>query len=147
MMAYIFVKIPLYNVEKKCIGTIFHGTNVTNTSHIELGSMLSCFKTDSFKNKLLGQSSYLLTTSFNKIQLTERQAEVLFYILRGKTVKQVSTFLLISPRTVDEHLEQLRHKFEVNNKHALIDKEIFCGFLNTIPDKLFRQQLSMELKS
>jgi DNA-binding CsgD family transcriptional regulator len=88
----------------------------------------------------------MLSTKFSGLQLTDRQSEVLFYLLRGKTVKQIALLLKISPRTVDEHLEQLRYKFNASNKNELIDKAISAGFLNTIPERLFRTQLSIELK-
>lgn len=39
--AYIFTKTPLYDNHKNITGTIFHGTDITNSSILELGSFLS----------------------------------------------------------------------------------------------------------
>jgi len=97
-------------------------------------------------NDLIGQSSYMLSTKFSSVKITERQSEVLFYTIRGKTVKQIARFLSLSPRTIDEYLEQLRNKFDSSNKHELIDKAICSGFLNVIPETLLKTQLSIELK-
>lgn len=70
------------------------------------------------------------------LTFTVRQSEVLFYILRGKTVKQIARILEISPRTVDEYLAQLRIKFSVQTKHQLIDKAITSGFFHMQPESL-----------
>jgi len=62
------------------------------------------------------------------IQLTKRQSEVLFYLLKGKAIKQIARILKISNRTADGYLEQLRVKFAVHTKQELIIKAIRGGF-------------------
>jgi DNA-binding CsgD family transcriptional regulator len=48
--------------------------------------------------------------------LTSREAEVLLWIARGKSNRDVSDILGISPRTVNKHLEQVFIKLGVNNR-------------------------------
>lgn len=48
--------------------------------------------------------------------LTLREAEVLFWISRGKQNRDVSAILKISPRTVNKHLEQIFEKMGVENR-------------------------------
>ena len=48
--------------------------------------------------------------------LTSREAEVLFWISRGKQNREVSAILKISPRTVNKHLEQVFEKMGVENR-------------------------------
>lgn len=143
---YIFTKAPMWNDQEELIGTIYHGQDITSTTAMEIGSLLTRASVADVGSDILGQSSYILGTQFSDLKLTDRQSEVLFYLLRGKTVKQIGLLLGISYRTVDEYMEQLKHKFGAMNKHELIDKAISFGFLNTIPEKLFRTQLSVELK-
>ena len=45
-----------------------------------------------------------------------READVLVWIARGKSNKDVSTVLGISPRTVNKHLEQIFEKLGVENR-------------------------------
>lgn len=145
--AYIFTKTPLLDEETNlCVGTIFHGMDVTNVTTLEIGSFLSRMSVEGVSNDLCGQSSYMLTATFNDIKLTDRQSEVLFYILRGKTAKQISLYLNLSSRTIEEYLLQLKYKFNADNKYELIDKAIAAGFLNTIPESIFQTQLSMVMK-
>ncbi len=48
--------------------------------------------------------------------LTQREAEVLLWIARGKSNRDVSDILGISPRTVNKHLEQVFLKLGVGNR-------------------------------
>jgi DNA-binding response OmpR family regulator/DNA-binding CsgD family transcriptional regulator len=48
--------------------------------------------------------------------LTGREAEVLLWIARGKSNKDISGVLQISPRTVNKHLEQVFEKLGVENR-------------------------------
>ena len=103
--------------------------------------------TTDVRNDLLGdQNSYMLSNQFYQIKLSDREAECLFFILRGKTSKQIARYLGISHRTVEEHINHLKNKFHAKSKGELIDKAFQAGFLNSIPESLFHTQLSVALK-
>lgn len=48
--------------------------------------------------------------------VTGREAEVLLWIARGKTNREIGTILSMSPRTVNKHLEQIFRKLGVENR-------------------------------
>lgn len=48
--------------------------------------------------------------------LTSREAEVLMWITNGKSNREISEILLISPRTVNKHLERVFAKLGVENR-------------------------------
>lgn len=50
--------------------------------------------------------------------VTERESEVLYWIGKGKTNKEIGEILSMSPRTVNKHLEQLFKKLNVENRTA-----------------------------
>lgn len=50
------------------------------------------------------------------LSLTMREAEVLIWIARGKSNRDISDILGISPRTVNKHLEQIFTKLGVENR-------------------------------
>jgi DNA-binding CsgD family transcriptional regulator len=50
------------------------------------------------------------------LSLTTREAEVLIWIARGKSNRDISEILNISPRTVNKHLEQIFTKLGVENR-------------------------------
>jgi DNA-binding response OmpR family regulator/DNA-binding CsgD family transcriptional regulator len=53
-----------------------------------------------------------------KLQLTQRESEVLMWIARGKSNRDIGEILSLSPRTVNKHLEQVYAKLGVENRAA-----------------------------
>jgi DNA-binding response OmpR family regulator len=51
-----------------------------------------------------------------KLQLTQRESEVLMWIARGKSNRDIAEILNLSPRTVNKHLEQIYSKLGVENR-------------------------------
>jgi DNA-binding response OmpR family regulator/DNA-binding CsgD family transcriptional regulator len=51
-----------------------------------------------------------------KLTITEREAEVLLWIARGKSNRDIAEILDLSPRTVNKHLEQIYAKLGVENR-------------------------------
>jgi DNA-binding response OmpR family regulator/DNA-binding CsgD family transcriptional regulator len=61
----------------------------------------------------LGNDADLLK---HRLALTQREAEVLFWIARGKSNRDIAEILDLSPRTVNKHLEQVYAKLGVENR-------------------------------
>jgi len=53
-----------------------------------------------------------------ELGLTTREAEVLTWLSKGKTNRDIAQILGLSPRTVDKHLEQIYAKLGVENRTA-----------------------------
>ena len=51
-----------------------------------------------------------------KLRLTSRESQVLFWLAKGKTNREVAQILEMSPRTVNKHLEQIYPKLGVENR-------------------------------
>ena len=54
--------------------------------------------------------------------LTAREAEILMWISRGKTNKEIGIILTTSPRTVNKHLEHIFEKLGVPTRTAAVAK-------------------------
>jgi DNA-binding CsgD family transcriptional regulator len=52
------------------------------------------------------------------LALTTRESQVLLWISRGKSNREIGAILAISPRTVNKHLEQVFVKLGVENRAA-----------------------------
>lgn len=52
----------------------------------------------------------------NVMPTTDRETEVLLWIARGKTNREIGAILEMSPRTVNKHLEQIFKKLNVENR-------------------------------
>ncbi|GAA5213394.1 DNA-binding response regulator [Corallincola platygyrae] len=54
----------------------------------------------------------------DKLPITKRESEVLYWVSFGKTNWEIAQILSMSPRTVNKHLEQLFKKIDVDNRTA-----------------------------
>jgi DNA-binding response OmpR family regulator/DNA-binding CsgD family transcriptional regulator len=94
-----------------------------SSSRVQIGgrqleiSMLSSIGPDELLFRLneviAGNEEQLLQQS---LSLTSRESEVLLWISRGKSNREIGEILTISPRTVNKHLEQVFVKLGVENR-------------------------------
>jgi DNA-binding CsgD family transcriptional regulator len=145
--AYLTTKWPLYDDEEHVAGAFFHGQDITSASTVELGSWLGRLYTGDMRPDGLGQGSYRVGDASNMpVTLSERESEVLFFLIRGQSANRIAHIFEMSVRTVEDHVCALRHKFGCPNKSSLVEKAIYLGYLHHIPKVLLNRQLSMILR-
>jgi DNA-binding NarL/FixJ family response regulator len=69
----------------------------------------------------VGADELLLQTT---LALTGRESEVLLWLSRGKSNREIGAILTISPRTVNKHLEQIFVKLGVENRSAAVARAV-----------------------
>lgn len=69
-------------------------------------------------------------TSKNKIELTEREKEILQLIVQEKTTKEIAKQLCISEKTVETHRGSIMLKLEARNIAGMVKKAIMQGLVN-----------------
>ena len=84
----------------------------------------------------LSHGTYSLTGNRRK-KLTNRESEVLFYLVRGKSSKEIGQILGIDWRTVNDVVYRLRNKFDAINRRQLVQDAIDQGFMYFVPDTIF----------
>lgn len=77
--------------------------------------------------------------------LSKKEHECLFYLIHGKTYKEIALIQNVAERTIIDHIERLKFKLGVNKKSDLISKAIALGLNQQIPQSLFNKQLSVIL--
>lgn len=92
------------------------------------GKIISCHHTNEYMLLIQKRTQEWdldsLKTSFG---LTAREAEILMWISRGKTNKEVGMILNTSPRTVNKHLEHVFEKLGVPTRTAAVVKVLQNG--------------------
>ncbi|QOZ35258.1 response regulator transcription factor [Bradyrhizobium sp. CCBAU 53421] len=74
---------------------------------------------DEFLLRLAKDTSADMPAEFSsELGLTTREGEVLSWLSKGKTNRDIAQILGLSPRTVDKHLEQIYAKLGVENRTA-----------------------------
>jgi DNA-binding CsgD family transcriptional regulator len=135
-------KSSILDDEGRVIGVFSHAKDFTHSQLIDLGRfLLNANKTHSGKAGALGFDCAIIdqdTTS----GLSAKEMMVLFYILRGKTAKNIASVLHRSEKTINFHIDSLKNKFNVQTKSHLIECAISKGLMNMLPDSVLKMVFS-----
>src|SRR5690554_5781395 len=67
------------------------------------------------------------TISKNRVELTDREKEVLQLIVQEKTTKEIANKLHLSEKTIETHRGNIMQKLEVKNIAGMVKKAILLG--------------------
>ncbi len=90
---------------------------ITSTVRIEKSSLDEKQKVQTFFSDL-NINSYKIDDNFS---LSKKEFECLFYLVQGRTMKEIARFMNVSFRTVEFHLNNVKKKLHCNKKSQLID--------------------------
>jgi DNA-binding NarL/FixJ family response regulator len=83
---------------------------------------------------LLEEQTLALSNSLDLLGLSQRETEVLFWIMQGKDNKAIATQLTVGPSTVRKHLESIYRKLGVQSRTEAIAQALAkLGVLNPLP--------------
>lgn len=128
----------LISIKKKILDDNENPFIFITTSEVPVRAIMDILKNSPFN--ICGSYSItrnLLSDKQPEYHLTTRQQEVLFYLLQGKTMKQIAYSLKITSRTVEEHLKVLKAIFGCHSKSQLIEYAFYLGYAYIIPPSLF----------
>ncbi|OCA55879.1 helix-turn-helix transcriptional regulator [Photorhabdus namnaonensis] len=108
LSSYFFEKYPFYYEDGSCIGTIYHGWQAQDFSFTRL-----------FRGKLPASIMFQPPTDL----FTQREWDVIFFMLQKYTSKQTGRMLNISHRTVETHISRIYERIGVNSSYQL---EEYC---------------------
>jgi DNA-binding NarL/FixJ family response regulator len=91
----------------------------------------AAFRGEPFVRPDGGQRVYrrVLTDDDSRAALTERESQILALIADGHTSREIADMLVISPRTVERHRENLRHTLGLRNRVDLTRYAIRAGLI------------------
>jgi DNA-binding CsgD family transcriptional regulator len=76
--------------------------------------------------------------------LTERELDVLYYLLHGLSYKKIAEQLNLSVRTIEDYIEHIKYKCQCNSKYALFDFAIHHGLMSIIPKHMLHCRAHVE---
>ena len=92
-----------------------------------------------FDEKLhLHTQHYTLQDHHNKYELTNREFECVFLLVRGKSAREIGVLLSLSKRTVESYIENIKNKMDCQNKAQVLVKAVLNGYHTYIPASLNR---------
>jgi DNA-binding CsgD family transcriptional regulator len=83
---------------------------------------------------LLEEQAISLAQLLDLLELSQREAEVLFWVMQGKGNQAIATQLSVSQSTIRKHLESIYHKLGVQSRTEAIAQVLEkLGVLNPLP--------------
>lgn len=127
-------KSPIRNKDGDVSGVFFQGIDITDLSILRYCLQLNKSEVGAGSQKSI---SYILSPEHCPIKnLSIRQQECLFWLVRGKTFEEIAELLSLSRRTVESYIDSMKYKFDCYKKGQIIEKAIDSGFLFYIPRRL-----------
>lgn len=130
--------------EKFCIDeshVAFHQVNLTELKNINVLNVHKLFNLikKQFPENKNNQGSICIDSCYHDIGLTERQSEILYLFILGKTMREIGEFLMISKRTAEYHIDNIKRKFNCHNKGELITYALENNLMSRIPETIFEK--------
>lgn len=97
---------------------------------------------NNLKDDYVRINDYALKQDF---KVNKKESEILFFLLRGTSYKEIAEIQNISYRTVCDHIERLKRKFSANTTKELIYNAVLMGYPKSIPQHIFDKPLSIIL--
>jgi len=121
-------KRPLYSQRNKVLGIM--ALSFVLKSDESLAEFFNYFHLPIdpvIKTKLINTQHHI--ASKNGRVLTERQKDCLYYLVQGKTVKQIANILNLSPRTIEHHFDAIKAKYQCTSRSELIMLALKMDFI------------------
>ena len=126
-------------------GTFSQMQDITSQANLQFSVILGKSTPSIGENTFLNQFSYMFGAP-KGLSLTDRQEQILFFLLRRQSIKKIALALGVSLRTVYGDIEKLKETFKASTVGELIDASIMQGCINVIPNGLSGCQMSVVLQ-
>lgn len=114
-----FVKVskkPIF-MDSKVIGVLAYS--------YEVSGLAEEAKVDEYTKSVVVNKNQIAKNFFN---LTEKEAIVLYFLIRGHSANEIGNILCKSKRTIETQIISIKMKFQCNTKSELVKKAFAVGF-------------------
>lgn len=131
-------KYPLKNERNEIIALVSYISDLTHSNIVDVSKFLNLTRNKQGSGPIaIKQNGFLIDGQHPDIVLSTRQSELMFFLLRGEPIKKIAAILNLSQRTLENYIDDLKHKFNCYTKSELISKAISMGYFNYLPNSLF----------
>ncbi len=131
-----------YMKNGKIVGIICHSMEIQSQTFSQLCATLIISDKYYQEKKKGNDRSYLIGTTLGEELLSKREKDCVFYLLRGKTAKEISKYMNISFRTVETHIQNIKNKLGCESRSDIIEYALLQGYLNYIPQNFINADIS-----
>ena len=115
-------KMPWYDENNNVIGILGCSVALGLNDKQDIHASMSSFNKLGLLSSLHGPNNIFTILNKHKIFLTKRELEILRLTIRGLSAKTIAERIALSHRTIESYLENIKYKFSVTTKEALIEK-------------------------
>lgn len=134
-------KSPLINEDKILVGLMSYWSDIIKYNLVDISRFL-INSTRKFTNLNDKKFTYLIEDSIDEQYcLSNRQLECLFFLIRGKSDKEIAKILHLSPRTVESYINEIKLKMNCLTRSQATEKAINEGMLNVLPDSIIKHHI------
>lgn len=137
--AHLFTKSPWRDEEGQIRGVIFSGMELRNTAILKVGHLI-CRALEPHKTPVCE------VPDFEPPVLTEREKEVMFFLLYGKKQLYIAQALNLSPKTIEKYVSEMRDKFHTKYTDKMLEYAIALGYNAKFPNSLITKPMSIVLE-
>jgi DNA-binding CsgD family transcriptional regulator len=133
IMAIYHEKKAIFDTKNGVCGLSFSGTELFK-SHTLTHQLFNLLDVDKFFLKKTKECcySYTIKDSYPYSSLGKNESLCLFYIMRGKSNREIGKLLNLSHRTIEGKVSNIKEKLECQSRAELIEKSITNGYLHII---------------
>ncbi|MGF1557137.1 response regulator [Paucihalobacter sp.] len=116
---------------KTAINAGFDGYLLKIDGREQIDIAIQCvMKGEKYFSRKVQQVYFEHSTNTKKIELTEREKEILNLIVAEKTTKEIANTLCVSEKTIEAHRGNIMLKLEVRNIAGMVRKAVLMGIVN-----------------
>lgn len=127
MKRYLAIKFPLYDYKQnKTFGIFGVALEIDdNNANIFTDALTLLTQTNLLSQEPPHINKFITPLKLENITFTCREKDVLRLLIGGNTIKEMATKLSLSPRTIEEYINNIKNKLNVRSRSAIIEKITF----------------------
>jgi len=129
-------KAELFGQDKKLAGIIGHSIALTTKTIFTMAHLLAQQDSKIIGHHHSSHGSYLISQYSYRDDLSIRESQCLFFLIRGQTTKEIAANLQLSHKTVETYIGRIKNKLRCRTKSQLIEMAIHNGYVTIIPNSL-----------
>ncbi len=119
LQKFFSIKSPIKDKQNKVTGVIINSIEINSPQYADMHQVVN--QSIELYLQKMHFKRYYFSTPLGNNYLTKREAACLFCLSRGLSNKAIASYLKISPRTVETHMENIKNKTLCSNRAELTE--------------------------
>ena len=136
ILGILAIKKPLLDENQKILAVLVQGFPLKKTDIDRIIIQVPDLSYSPKKMDTILSQTYEIKDELGFFDLTKKELECFFHMLRGKSATEIAAISFRSLKTIETHMQNIKYKCGVNKKSELFDLAYAYGLLKTIPSSL-----------